>query len=60
MDSINRNQPEENHEDLMAQEAIEKIKELVKKAQSCFFCTAVATGESSGARPMNVRHVDEC
>jgi hypothetical protein len=33
MDSINRNQPEENRDNLQAQEAIEKIKELVEKGQ---------------------------
>ncbi len=59
MDSINRNQPEENHEDLRAAEAITKIKEIVKQAQSCFFCTAVSTGASSGARPMSVQQVDD-
>ena len=59
MDSINRNQPEENREDLSARDAVKKIKEVVDKAQTCFFCTAVSTGESSAARPMNVRQVDE-
>lgn len=59
MDSINRNQPEENHEDLSGQRAVEKIKELVKKAQSCFFCTAEALGPSSGTRPMSVQEVDD-
>ncbi len=59
MDSINKNQPEENHADLQAQEAITKMKELVKATPTCFFCTAVATGESSAARPMNVRQVDD-
>lgn len=58
MDSINRNQTENNHDNLHGQEAIKKIKEIVEEAKSCFFCTAVATGESSGARPMGVRQVD--
>jgi general stress protein 26 len=59
MGSINRNQPEENYEDLGGQEAIKKIKQLVEKASTCFFCTAVPTGKSSGTRPMTVQQVDE-
>jgi general stress protein 26 len=59
MDSINKNQPEKNKENLSSQEAIRKIKELVESAESCFFCTAIPQGESSGARPMNVRKIDE-
>jgi general stress protein 26 len=59
MDSINRNQLEENHADLSGKEAIEQIRTIVKKAQTCFFCTAVSTGGSSGARPMSVQQVDD-
>jgi general stress protein 26 len=59
MDSINRNQPEENRRNLGGTEAIGKIKEIVEQAQSCFFCTAGGIGESAGVRPMNVRQVDE-
>lgn len=59
MDSINQNQTEQNHEDLTAQRAIAKIKEIVAKAQSCFFCTAPATGASGGGRPMSVQQVDD-
>ena len=59
MDSINRNQPEDNHEDLNAQDAVEKIKELVKKAERCFFCTAPTAHDSVGARPMAVQEVDD-
>jgi general stress protein 26 len=59
MDSINRNQTEQNRADLIGQEAIEQIKEIVKKAQTCFFCTAQSTGGSSGARPMSVQQVDD-
>ena len=53
MDSINRNQPEENREDLRGKKAVSQIKEIVEKAENCFFCT------HAGTRPMNVRHVDE-
>ena len=60
MDSINRNQPEDNHQDLTGPEAIERIREVVKKTESCFFCTAVSTGSGSGAtRPMSVQQVDD-
>ena len=55
MNSINRNQPEENRADLRGPEAIDKLKELVGKAENCFFCT----GGLHGARPMNVRLVDD-
>ena len=58
MNSINKNQPEQNREDLRGEKAIEKIREIVNQAPNCFFCTAYATGESNGARPMNVRKVD--
>jgi general stress protein 26 len=59
MDSINRNQPEQNHQDLRGPEAVRKIQELVKQAKSCFFCTQLHASDSVGARPMNVRHVDD-
>ncbi len=59
MDSINRNQPEENREDLNAQDAIAKIKQLVGKAESCFFCTRRTAQDSVGARPMAVQEVDD-
>ena len=59
MNSINENQPEENRADLQGQEAIAKIKELVEKAETCFFCTAATTTGSTGARPMSVQQVDD-
>ena len=59
MDSINKNQPEHNHEDLHGRQAVQKIKELVDAAKSCFFCTAASSGESTGARPMSVQQVDD-
>lgn len=59
MSSIDRNQPEDNYEDLHGQNAVKKIKEMVKQAENCFFCSAVPTGESNGDRPMNVRQVDD-
>ena len=59
MDSINRQQPEHNREDLRGADAVAKIRELVKQAPNCFFCTNVKLAGSSGARPMNVRQVDD-
>ena len=47
MDSINRNQPEENREDLRGPTAVEKIKEIVKKAKNCFFCTEARPATST-------------
>ena len=58
MSSINENQPEQNRADLSGTEAVAKIRELAEKGQNCFFCTSVSTKGSSGARPMNVRQVD--
>jgi general stress protein 26 len=59
MNSINKSQAEDNRDDLIGLPAITKIREVVSKAQTCFFCTAVSTGGSNGTRPMNVRQVDE-
>lgn len=52
-------QDNENHKDLTAAKAVEKIKELVDQAKICFFCTESSTGQSKGARPMSVLQVDE-
>jgi general stress protein 26 len=59
MSSINDNQPEENHEDLIGAEAVEKIKELTDKSAVCFFCTKIITGKSFSSRPMTVQKVDD-
>lgn len=59
MDSINQQQPEENHKDLTGTEAGKKIKELTDKSDTCFFCTKIKTGESIRTRPMSVQQVDE-
>jgi general stress protein 26 len=59
MDSINRNQPEDSREDLIGKDAVERIREVVKKTASCFFCTAVSTGGSGATRPMSVQAVDD-
>ncbi len=58
MDSINKQQPEDNHENLIGAEAGRKIKELVDKSSTCFFCTKLTTGEPMKTRPMSVQKVD--
>jgi general stress protein 26 len=58
MDSINKQQPEHNHEDLSGSKAINKMSALVREAQTCFFCTQNAAGKLD-ARPMSVLQVDE-
>ena len=59
MNSINKNQPEDNYEALSGEQAVEKIKELVKKAGTCFFCTNIQTGKSFSTRPMAVQKTDD-
>ena len=59
MNSIHQQQSEDNHQDLSAQDAVQKIRELVKKAQTCFFCTSLSTGGFHHARPMSVQQVDD-
>ncbi|MNL19078.1 hypothetical protein D3C87_1402580 [compost metagenome] len=59
MNSINKNQPEDTTENLSQEEAIKKIKGLIEKAETCFFCTEPATGPSGGVRPMTIQQVDE-
>src|SRR5579871_5658944 len=58
MDSINKQQQEQNHSDLAGQEAIAKLKELCEK-KTCFFCTGVGMGQPFVTRPMSVQQVDE-
>jgi general stress protein 26 len=59
MDSINQQQPEQNHADLTGTEAGKKIKELTEKSNTCYFCTKITTGEPLRTRPMSVQKVDE-
>lgn len=58
MDSINKQQPEDNFKNLIGAEAHDKIAELVKKAGSCFFCTKLQTGQPFRTRPMAADHFD--
>lgn len=59
MDSINKNQAEHHHEDLTGLPAIHKMKDLIKAAETCFFCTARDAGGRIDARPMSVLQVDD-
>jgi general stress protein 26 len=59
MDSINKNQPEKNREDLRDAAALQKMREISQQAENCFFCTSALASGPEAARPMNVRQVDE-
>jgi len=59
MDSINQQQAEANHSDLTGTDAASKIKELVEISKTCFFCTAEASADYFGTRPMSVQQVDD-
>lgn len=59
MSALSQHQSENNHEDLHGATAVEKIKEIVGKAESCFFTTSYTLAGSCGARPMGAQHVDE-
>lgn len=59
MNSINQQQPEDNHEDLQGDEGLKKIKELSEKADICFFCTNISTNQPFSTRPMSIQEVDE-
>lgn len=59
MDSINEQQPEENYRDLFGEEATQKIKELVDKSGTCFFCTDMKEGQPFSTRPMSVQKLDD-
>ncbi|MFC5461858.1 pyridoxamine 5'-phosphate oxidase family protein [Massilia niabensis] len=59
MDSINKNQPEENHRDLHGAQALERIRKMAEEAKTCFFCTEGGTGADGGVRPMSLLQADE-
>lgn len=59
MNSINKQQPEDNFEDLMGQKALEKIRELTDKASTCFFCTNITNGKPFSVRPMALQKIDD-
>jgi general stress protein 26 len=59
MESINKEQAEDNYKDLAGINAGQKIKELAGKNNTCFFCTGITTGKPITVRPMSVQKVDE-
>lgn len=59
MDSINQQQPEDNHQDLDGQPAIEKMKHFCEKIKTCFFITKPSHPEKIDARPMSIQKVDD-
>ena len=59
MNSINEQQIEENHQDLEGPAAVEKLRELVGKTWTCFFCSNIKTGIPFSTRPMAVQQVDD-
>ncbi len=59
MDSINKNQPDDNRADLTDQAAVERIRELVDSARTCFFCTRATDRSFKDTRPMSVQKVDD-
>lgn len=59
MDSINKNQSEDNHKNLFGSEAVKKIQELAEKGSTCFFCTDIQSGGPFATRPMSVQEVDD-
>ncbi len=58
MSSINQQQVEANHEDLIAASAVKKMREITNKSNTCFFCTKIDEGNFH-TRPMTVQHVDD-
>lgn len=59
MDSINKNQKEDNVENLFGAEAVEKIRALAKDSGGCFFCTQITTGRAFETRPMAPEKIDD-
>ena len=59
MDSIDREQREHSHENLVGRDAVERIADAVEKTETCFFCTHAGGDAPSGVRPMAVREVDD-
>jgi general stress protein 26 len=59
MNSIEKSQKEKNFENLLGKEGIEKVQELVKTADTCFFCTDIETNKSFETRPMTPQNVDD-
>lgn len=59
MSSINEQQVENNYEDLHGIEAVNKIKALAEKSNTCFFCTSINKDRPFQTRPMSVQKIDD-
>ena len=57
--STNNTQEEDNIKDLGGKDAVEKLRDLADKAESCFFCTNIKTGVPLSVRPMAIQQVDD-
>ena len=57
MNSITSTQKEGNHTNLMGEEAIEKMRSLIDKSGSCFFCTSTLMNKINSS-PMSVQKSD--
>ncbi|MGJ1194790.1 pyridoxamine 5'-phosphate oxidase family protein [Sphingobacterium spiritivorum] len=53
------NTEQNREENLDGQKALEKIREIVDDAKTCFFCTDIRTGVPLSVRPMTVLQVDD-
>jgi general stress protein 26 len=59
MDSINKQQPEDNFKNLEGNEAWAKAKEIAEAAKTCFFCSNIKTGLPFSTRPMSFQKFDD-
>ncbi|MDI1322223.1 MAG: pyridoxamine 5'-phosphate oxidase family protein [Algoriphagus sp.] len=57
MNSITSTQKEGNHTNLMGEEAIKKMRNLIDKSGSCFFCTSTLMNKINSS-PMSVQKSD--
>jgi|SRR6476661_4241120 len=55
-----QDQPKDEHiKPLTGKEAIDKLREIATKAETCFFCTNIKTGLPLTASPMDLLEVDD-
>ncbi|MFT3933989.1 MAG: pyridoxamine 5'-phosphate oxidase family protein [Chitinophagaceae bacterium] len=59
MNSIDKNQPEKNLEDLSSEQAAKRVKEMITDDNTCFFSTVGNVGRTHGTRPMSVLQADD-
>jgi general stress protein 26 len=59
MDSINKQQPEDNFKNLEGAEAWAKAKEIAESGKTCFFCSGIKNGLPFSTRPMSFQKIDD-